>query len=75
MIIYCFTLVIGRPHTAKSTQPFTTLRSSAQSRQSENAARISSAKSTTMSERDRRDAMRLQRQLNLPRQGWVNQYS
>ncbi|CAF0750706.1 unnamed protein product [Adineta ricciae] len=67
--------VIGRPHTAKSTQPFATLRSSAQSRQSENPARISSAKSTTMSERDRRDAMRLQRQLNIPRQGWVNQYS
>lgn len=71
MIIYCFSLVIGRPHTAKPTQPFSTLRSGAQSRQSENPARIS----TTMSERDRRDAMRLQRQLNLPRQGWVNQYS
>jgi hypothetical protein len=28
-----------------------------------------------LSERERRDAMRLQRQLNLPRQGWLNQYS
>ena len=42
--------------------------------------RASSALSTTsstnqkeLSERERRDAMRLQRQLNLPRQGWVNQ--
>ena len=42
--------------------------------------RISSAVSsssrsrvTQMSERERRDAMRLQRQLNLPRQGWLNQ--
>ena len=43
-------------------------------------ARISSAISSTtrsrttqMSERERRDAMRLQQQLNLPRPGWLNQ--
>lgn len=28
-----------------------------------------------MNERERRDAMRLQRQLNLPRQGWLHQHS
>ena len=35
----------------------------------------SSGKQSQLSERDRRDAMRLQRQLNLPRQGWINQHS
>ena len=35
----------------------------------------SSTKLSQLSERDRRDAMRLQRQLNLPRQGWINQHS
>lgn len=77
-------LVIGRPQTAKSnhTQQSSTLRFSARSTNISSPARVSSAlsiasstKLTQVSERERRDAVKLQRQLNLPRQGWLNQYS
>ncbi|CAF0786434.1 unnamed protein product [Adineta steineri] len=69
--------VIARPQTAKSLPQSSILRS----RNADYPGRISSATSngsnttvTPFSERDRRDAMRLQRQLNLPRQGWLNQH-
>jgi hypothetical protein len=44
-------------------------------RASSGLSNASSTKMTQMSERERRDTMRLQRQLNLPRQGWLNQHS
>ncbi|CAF3617912.1 unnamed protein product [Rotaria socialis] len=74
--------IIARPQTAKSIPQASTLRFSARSAMSLAPARIPSAlsngsntKGKPMSERERRDAMRLQRQLNLPRQGWLNQHS
>lgn len=71
-------LVPPRPQTSKSTQQSSVIRFGTRSIASdEPPVRISSAMTTSsktqMSERERRDAMRLQRQLNLPRQGWVNQ--
>ena len=75
--------VLSRPQTAKSAQQLSTIRFGARSlNMNDPPPRISSALSSTsstklsqLSERERRDAMRLQRQLNLPRQGWLNQYS
>lgn len=73
--------VLTRPQTAKSL-PTSTLRFGSRSLAVNDPPRVSSALSSTsstrlsqLSERERRDAMRLQRQLNLPRQGWLNQYS
>ncbi len=75
-------LVIGRPQTAKPNQQSSPLRLGTRSVEINIAPRVSSAlsngsstKLSQMSERERRDAMRLQRQLNLPRHGWLNQYS
>lgn len=74
--------VIARPQTAKVGQHSSTRILSARSSSTTGQARASSAlsnasstKLSQMSERERRDTMRLQRQLNLPRQGWLNQYS
>lgn len=78
----CIVLVIARPQTAKSTHQSSTLRFSARSSANNNPPRISSAISTIsatklkpVTERERRDAMRLQRQLGIPRQGWLNHNS
>ena len=75
-------LAIVRPQTAKSAQQSSIYRFGTRSITNGSPARSSSALSNTsstagtqMSERERRDTMRLQRQLNLPRQGWLNQYS
>ncbi|CAF0750687.1 unnamed protein product [Rotaria sordida] len=74
--------IIARPQTAKSTQQSSALRFATHSTTTLNRTRASSTlsnSSTTkvkqISERERRDAMRLQRQLNLPRHGWLNQHS
>lgn len=74
--------VLTRPHTAKSMPQTSTLRLGTRTLTVNDPPRVSSALSSTsstrlsqLSERERRDAMRLQRQLNLPRQGWLNQYS
>jgi hypothetical protein len=71
-----------RPQTAKSAQQSSTIRFAARSailngppRASSALSNASSTKLTQVSEQDRRSAMRLQRQLNLPRQGWLNQQS
>ncbi len=75
-------LVTARPQTAKSIQQASRVRSGARSRNSDCPSRVLSAVSnglstqmTQLNERERRDTMRLQRQLNLPRQGWLNQHS
>jgi hypothetical protein len=80
---FCCVLVIARPQTAKSVQQTSSslrfgtrsMNSDAPGRASSALSNASSTKLTQLSEQERRDAMRLQRQLNLPRQGWVNQYS
>ncbi len=75
-------LVIARPQTAKSTSQSSLFRFGTRSMINDSPVRASSAlsnasstKGSQLSERERRDTMRLQRQLNLPRQGWLNQYS
>ncbi len=82
MINFNLIQVILRPQTAKTAQQSSTHRFSARSANINSPARTSSAHSNTsntkleqLTERERRDAMRLQRQLNLPRQGWLNQHS